>query len=42
MELRPLLHLGVVAIQKGAFGPLSTKVANFTYYGCLETFLVFQ
>ena len=23
------LHLGVVAIEKGAFGPPSTKVANF-------------
>ena len=29
MEQRPLLHLGVVAIEKGAFG--SPKVANFTY-----------
>ena len=27
----PSLHLGVVAIEKGAFGSLSTKVANFTY-----------
>ena len=25
-----LLHLGVVAIEKGAFGSPSTKVANFT------------
>ena len=25
-------HLGVVAIEKGAFGPPSTKVANFTSY----------
>ena len=25
------LHLGVVAIEKGAFGSPSTKVANFTY-----------
>ena len=34
MELRPPLHLGVVAIEKGAFGSPSTKVANFTYiYG---------
>ena len=24
--------LGVVAIEKGAFGSPSTKVANFTYY----------
>ena len=27
-----LLHLCVVAIEKGAFGSPSTKVANFTYY----------
>ena len=27
----PLLHLGVVAIEKGAFGSPSTKVTNFTY-----------
>ena len=26
------LHLGVVAIEKGAFGSPSTKVANFTFY----------
>ena len=25
------LHLGVVAIEKGPFWPLSTNVANFTY-----------
>ena len=31
MEYRPLLHLGVVAIEKRAFGSPSTKVANFTY-----------
>ena len=30
MELRPPLHLGVVAIEKGAFGSPATKVANFT------------
>ena len=29
MEKRPPLHLGVVAIEKGAFGSLSTMVANF-------------
>ena len=29
MELRPPLHLGVVAIEKGAFGSPSTKVANY-------------
>ena len=28
---RPPLHLGVVAIEKGAFGLSSTMVANFTY-----------
>ena len=32
MEKRPPLHLGVVATEKGAFGSLSTKVANFTYF----------
>ena len=31
-ELRPPLHLGVVAIEKGAFGSPSTMVANFTYF----------
>ena len=25
-------HLGIVAIEKGAFGSTSTKVANFTYF----------
>ena len=30
MEYRPPLHLEVVAIEKGAFGSLSTKVAYFT------------
>ena len=30
MEYRPLLHLGVVAIEKGTFGSPSSKVANFT------------
>ena len=29
MEKRPPLHLGVVAIEKGAFGSPSTMVANF-------------
>ena len=28
---RPPLHLGVVAIEKGAFESPLTKVANFTY-----------
>ena len=31
MELRPPLHLGVVAIEKGAFESPTTKVVNFTY-----------
>ena len=29
-EYRPHRHLGVVAIEKGAFGSPSTTVANFT------------
>ena len=34
----PPLHLGVVAIEKGAFGLPSTMVANFTYfYYCKQT-----
>ena len=32
MELHLPLHLGVVAIEKGAFRSPSTKVANFTTY----------
>ena len=32
MELRPSLHLSVVAIEKGAFESLLTTVANFTYF----------
>ena len=28
----PSLHIGVVAIEKGAFGLPSTMVANFTYF----------
>ena len=31
-KMEQSLQLGVVAIEKGAFGLLSTKVANFTYY----------
>ena len=30
MEQYPPVHFGVVAIEKGAFGPPSTTVANFT------------
>ena len=32
VTLRPPLHIGVVAIEKGAFGLPSTMVANFTFY----------
>ena len=32
MVLRPLLHLGVVAIEKGAFGLPSATVANFIFF----------
>ena len=31
-ELRPPLHLGVVAIKKGAFGTPSTKVVNLLFF----------
>ena len=31
----PPIHLGVVAIEKGAFGLSSTQVANFTIYSSL-------
>ena len=31
MEYRPV-YLGVVAIEKGAFGSPSTTVVNFTFY----------
>ena len=31
MEYHPPLHLGVVAKEKGAFGSLSTKSANFFF-----------
>ena len=31
MEQHPPLHLGIVAVEKGAFGSPSTKVANFTF-----------
>ena len=30
----PPLQLGVVAIEKGAFGSPSTKVADYTYFIC--------
>ena len=36
MEENPPLYLGVVAIEKGAFGSPSTKVANITF-----TFVLF-
>ena len=41
MEYRPPLHLGVVAIEKGAFGSPSTMVANFTYL-CWNTVYFFN
>ena len=31
MVKRPSLHLGVAAIEKGAFGSPSTNVANFIW-----------
>ena len=31
MELRPLLHFGVEAIEKGAYGSPSTEDADFTF-----------
>ena len=34
MEQRPPLHLGTVAIKKGASGSPSTKVVNFIYDNC--------
>ena len=37
MEQRPPLHLGEVAIEKGAFGSPSTMVANFTYLQISKT-----
>ena len=37
-EYHPPLHLGVVAIEKGAFGSHSTMVANFTFiYSLIES-----
>ena len=41
MEKRPPQHLGVVAIEKGAFWSPSTKVANFTYFYRRFEFRVF-
>ena len=32
MQLRSPIYLGEVAIEKGALGSPSTKVANFTYF----------
>ena len=34
------LHLGVVAIKKGAFGSHSTKVSNFTFYLYIYIYIV--
>ena len=41
MEIRSFaiyvfMRIGVVAIEKGAFGSPSTTVANFTFYNCLQ------
>ena len=36
----PPLHLGVVAIEKGAFGSPSTKVAYFTYQRLKKWYLM--
>ena len=36
----PLLHLSVVAIEKGAFGSPSIRVAHFTYLKDRNTFIV--
>ena len=36
----PPLHLGVVAIEKGAFGSPSTLVANFTYFLLTYSYLI--
>ena len=41
MEQRPLLHLDVVAIEKGALGLPSTKVNNFTLK-CFQVFLSYK
>ena len=38
MSSAPPLHLGVVAIKKGAFGSPSTMVTNFTYYYTIQEF----
>ena len=38
MELRPPVHLAVVAIEKEDFGSPSTKVANFTYFLTISHF----
>ena len=35
------IHLGVVAIEKRAFGSPSTSVANFTYFLCLHIFFIY-
>ena len=37
----PSLHIGVVAIEKGAFGLPSTMVANFTYLYIFDVVLFF-
>ena len=41
-EKRLLLHLGVVAIEKGAFRLPSTKVVNFTYFIIIKYWHIIQ
>ena len=40
MQLGPPLHLGVVAIEKGAFWSPSTTVANFTLCSIMAQFIM--
>ena len=46
MEKRPPLHLGVVVIEKGAFGSPSTTLTNFNFtydiygYNLVETMII--
>ena len=42
IELRPPVHLGVVAMEKGAFGSPLTLVANFTYLYCFKLLFLFN
>ena len=42
MEYHPPLHLIVLAIEEGAFGPLSIKITNFTYFYSLIKLMVHE